>query len=161
MKVVANRSRPKSKPTGISVVPCLHCGRIWVKDGETETDECPHCGEKLHPNAKTVEVGKELRLPDGYEARVSQDKLLQETAHILQSLINQTTCDCTKGYQCKHCQAILLLRDFPGPEEGSFEDDWALLRGRPPKRHEPLNEPTDEDKKAWERRLSFADSFEE
>jgi len=139
LKVLSSSRKPRTEEpakTGLSAVPCTSCGRIWVHSENSGTENCPHCEAELLPISKDIVVG-ELRLGGGYEARVSRDKLLRSTSDILQGLINQTTCDCSKGIRCNHCQAIAVLREFPGPEEGSMEDDWNTLRGRP-KREDPV-----------------------
>lgn len=152
MKVVSHKSVGESEDTGLKVVPCLTCGRIWIQTRDKGTEECPHCGDELYPVRKRIEAGKELRLPDGMDLRIGQDKFLREVAIVVRGLINQTICDCTKGVRCYHCQAIAILRDFPGPEEGSLEDDWATVRGKPPERTDPVREIPDEER-GWYQRL--------
>lgn len=130
--------RPPKKPKGDAekrkldahVAHCLGCGRIWVQDRDTGWDECPKCGTELHPVVRNLVVGEELKLGDGAEARVSQDDLLRNVASTFRALIDQTKCDCQMGVRCTHCRAKKLLPKFPGPAEGTLEDDWATLRGR-------------------------------
>jgi hypothetical protein len=114
------------------VAHCLGCGRIWVQDRDIGSDECSKCGHELYPVVRNLTVGEELRLGDGYEARVSQDGLLRAVASTFRALIDQSECSCQPGVQCAHCRAKNLLRDFPGPAEGTMEDDWNTLRGRKP-----------------------------
>ena len=132
---------PKDKPPekrafDASVAHCLGCGRIWVQDRDTGSDECPKCGTELYPVTRKLMTG-ELKLGDGYEARVSQDAILRDVATTLRALIDQTKCDCRGGFRCVHCRGEDLLRKFPGPVEGSMEDDWDTLRGRRPKAKPP------------------------
>jgi predicted nucleic acid-binding Zn-ribbon protein len=155
LKVVSKRGRgvtSENPDTGLRAVPCLNCGRIWVQTRDKGTEECPECGNELYSSHKRIDVGKELRLPDGLDVRVGQDRLMREAATTMQGLINQTVCDCTKGVRCFHCQGIAILRDFPGPEEGSMEDDWATLRGKKTlERSDPVNAPVDD--RSWYNRL--------
>jgi len=123
---------PEKRRLDASVAHCLGCGRIWVQDKETGFDECPKCGRELYPVPRTIIAGEELKLGDGYEARVSQDGLLRAVASTFRALIDQSECSCQPGVQCAHCRAKKLLRDFPGPAEGTMEDDWDTLRGRKP-----------------------------
>jgi hypothetical protein len=150
MKVIP-KTADAPKGTGLHVCHCLNCGRIWVYDAKTGSETCPKCENELHSISKDLTLG-ELRLGGGFEARVSQERLLRETADVLQGLINQTTCECSKGIRCFHCQGIALLRDFPGPEEGSLEDDWATLRGRP-ERSDPIKTFTEDETARYDRLL--------
>ncbi len=156
MKVASHKSiGEKAVDTGLKAVPCRGCGRIFIQSVDEKNKECPECGGELYPIRRRVELNKELKLSGGMEVRVSQDKILRGAAVIMQALINQTTCDCTKGIRCYHCQAIAILRRFPGPEEGSLEDDWATLRGKLDK-DAPLQDIPEEDR-GWYSRLAGAD----
>jgi len=116
---------------------CLGCGRIWVRGRDGGSDEC-ECGRELYPVSKWLVAGKELKLGDGYEARVSNDDLLRDTANVLRALLNRTTCECSgMGVKCPHCKGAALLDKFPGPKEGTLEDDWATLKGDSPEQPEP------------------------
>lgn len=132
---------PEKRTLDASVAHCLGCGRIWVQDRDTGSDECPKCGNELYPVTKRLAMG-ELKLGDGHEARVSQDGLLRDVSTTLRALIDQTKCDCQGGFRCVHCRGEDLLKKFPGPVEGSMEDDWATLRGRKQPKAKPPHEPT-------------------
>lgn len=153
MKVIP-KTKGVSEETGLHIWHCLHCGRIWVYDNKG-TEVCPSCEKELYPVSKELRTG-ELKLGGGFEARVSQERLLRETANVLQGLINQTSCGCGKGVRCFHCQGIALLRDYPDPEAGSLEDDWATLRGRP-KRTDPIRTFTEDETARYERLLEDED----
>jgi len=149
MKVIPRTEGTSKVETGLQAFHCLKCGRIWIYDAKTGSETCQKCGNELYPVSKDVLIG-ELRLGGGFEARVSQERLLRETADVLQGLINQTTCECSKGVRCFHCRGIALLRDFPGPEDGSLEDDWATLRGRP-ERTDPVRTFTEDETARYDR----------
>ena len=117
---------------------CLGCGRIWVRGRDGGSDECGECDRELYPVSKYLIAGKELKLGDGYEARVSNDDLLRDTAYVLRALLDRTSCECSgMGTRCPHCKGAALLDKFPGPKEGTLEDDWATLKGGPPSQPEP------------------------
>ena len=156
MKVASHKSiGEKAEDTGLRAVPCLGCGRIFIQSKDIGSEECPSCGGELYSVRKRINLGEELRLPDGMEVRVGQDRLLRKAAVVMQALINQTVCDCTKGVRCFHCQAIAMLREFPGPEEGSLEDDWATLRGLQEKDDPVRTVP--EEERGWYQRLADQD----
>ncbi len=58
------------------VAHCLHCGRIWPYTTDAEVgsgpgDNCPACGKELYPVSRRIVPGEELKLGDGWLARVS------------------------------------------------------------------------------------------
>lgn len=133
MKVVARRSTGAraQKKLPAEVVHCPGCGRIWVRDAETPLETCRRCRQELHPTGKAIVVGEELRLADGNDVRVSQDKFLQELHLVFSAMVDQEDCECKPGVVCLRCRAISLLRKFPtifDYESGSLEDAWATLR---------------------------------
>jgi hypothetical protein len=132
MKVHRSPKKPESEKQvlDVSVVHCPHCGRIWVRTREIGSDECAKCGGELYPVPRRLVAGEELRLGDGYEARVSQDKLLRDVKNTFWALIDQTKCSCQPGVRCTACRGRELLKNFPGPAKGTMEDDWATLRRR-------------------------------
>jgi hypothetical protein len=140
---------PEKRALDASVAHCLGCGRIWIGDQETGWDECPKCGTELYPVTRKLVTG-ELKLGDGYEARVSQDGILRDVSTTLRALIDQTKCDCRGGFRCVHCRGEDLLKKFPGPVEGSMEDDWETLRGRRRDKSQPRHEPTPREQRLLE-----------
>lgn len=49
------------------VAHCVHCGRIFIFNNESNTDECI-CGAELYPVRRKLSLG-ELKLSDNYVAR--------------------------------------------------------------------------------------------
>ena len=73
-----------------------------------------------------------MKLGDGYEARVSNDDLLRDTANVLRALLNRTTCECSgMGVKCPHCKGAALLDKFPGPKEGTLVITYTLTTPTP------------------------------
>ena len=64
------KTKRETRHLDANVVHCPHCGRIWVRDLEIGFDNCDKCSGELYPIEKGIVVGEELRLADGYEARV-------------------------------------------------------------------------------------------
>lgn len=122
---------------------CMGCGRIWVRNRDKGSDECGECGRELYPVSKYILAGQELKLGDGHEARVGNDDLLRDTAYVLRALLDRTSCECGGGLRCPHCKGKELLDKFPGPKEGTLEDDWATLKGEQPSRPEPKPDPNE------------------
>jgi len=142
VKAIRTKREPRIKPSddaSLEAAHCLGCNRIWIRNLTTGegSDECGICGRELYPVTKRVIAG-ELKLGDGYDARVGQDNLLRDTAYVLRALLDRTSCECSSmGSRCPHCKGKALLEDFPGPAEGTLEDDWATLKGEQPSQPEP------------------------
>lgn len=54
----------------LSTVFCIHCGRVYVFSDAVGREDCV-CGAELHPVFKTLVLGQELQLADGWKVRAS------------------------------------------------------------------------------------------
>jgi len=58
------------KELKLTVDCCLHCGRVFVLDGDYTSDRCPVCGEELYPVGRKLVPNTEIKCGDGIEVRI-------------------------------------------------------------------------------------------